>query len=529
MKKLYLLIAPIAFLASCSGTKQVYDDTYEAAVKPEKSVEKENDDLGYQDYIKNYENQYEVEVDSSTQQTSTKSSYSDLGGSYYSGDDIIVNNYYGNGYGNGYSNFNNGWGGANVNVFVYNDPWYRYNRWGWSNYYRPGYYNSWYYDSWNYGWGNPYYGWNAPYYGWNNPYYAWNNPYYGWGNPYYGGFYDPWGYNPYWDPWYNPYCGYPYNGWNSPVSNGNGGGFTDNTIVDNHYYGHRGGVATESVNTSTYEHTIKTGKPGSGKPFAAYEAAEELASISKPVNQAATNNLAGASATLPTSNTGRIDNTTSGAGANNPIKNTNGQTATNNFAGKPSGTTGKPVVQTGNTAQNNNTGNGGVVYVGNNKPNTGSTGKTKPANNSGTMTFKPANNQFATTSKNTNNSYSKPKQTNTTSTSKPKTTYSGNKYYTQSESKTTTTKTTSSGSRYNNGNNSKPSNYSTGSSSRSNSGNRYGGGSYNSGSSNRSGSSGSYNRGGSSNRSSGSSGSSSNRSGSSGGSSKSTGSSSRRR
>ena len=66
MKKSIYLIASLTFLASCSGMKEVYDDTYEPASAPESTII-ENDDLGYQDYIKNQEAEYDVIVDSTSQ------------------------------------------------------------------------------------------------------------------------------------------------------------------------------------------------------------------------------------------------------------------------------------------------------------------------------------------------------------------------------------------------------------------------------------------------------------------------------
>jgi hypothetical protein len=80
-------------------------------------------------------------------------------------------------------------------------------------FYDPYFYDPYWDPYWGYGyggWGFSFgWGWGYPYYGWGYPYYGWGYPYYGWGYPYYG-----WGY-----PYYG--WGYPGYGWGYP---GYGGG-----------------------------------------------------------------------------------------------------------------------------------------------------------------------------------------------------------------------------------------------------------------------------------------------------------------
>ena len=191
MKYLVYLLS-LVVLASCAGTQDVvYDDVYTRVQVEEPNSNPANDDLGYADYIRNSESQYQVEVDSSAFNNQN------LNGGYYTNNgDINVYNY---GSGN---NMNPNGGGT----FVTNNYYSPYPMTGWSN-----------------GWNNPWgyrphchfnnWGWNAGlYWGWGaNPY--WGNPW-GWGgNPYWGNSWG-WGGNPYWGNsywgWNDPYWGHVY-------------------------------------------------------------------------------------------------------------------------------------------------------------------------------------------------------------------------------------------------------------------------------------------------------------------------------
>lgn len=265
MKKLVYLI-PIIALASCVGTQEVYDDVY-TRVEVEEPANPENEDLGYADYIKNSEGEYEVEVDSSAVNNGGVQN-----GAYYTNNgDINVHNYGSGAYADPY------WGGGTYNnynfyggSYGFNRAWpYRYNRWGWSIRYNPVPY---------WGIGDPFWGWGGnPYWGWaGNSYWGWGgNPYWGWGGNPYGG----WGGNPYWGFGGNPYWGCGNSFWGNPYNSPgawSGGGFADNGgATSNVIYGHRGAVQTNSSNSTAYEHTVKsqvnTGGGAATQPFDLYD------------------------------------------------------------------------------------------------------------------------------------------------------------------------------------------------------------------------------------------------------------------
>lgn len=286
MKKSFYLIASLAFLFSCSGTSEIYDDAYNARTAPPAVNIDENG--GYADYIKNQENHYEVKVDSAKNRTvfnnnpvggspqySVDNASPNYNHSQFAGDLNYCpyscqtyfrqghcwhsnnrnsnngfscnNNNQGFTYGNsGYFGAPNSWcnchgvNGQNYNV-VYgtNDP---HNPYGSSYYSTGGFYGG--YNAYNSGscYGNNGFYNNGCY---NN--YGYNNYYYGNGNnswyPYYG--FGGWG------------NGFNYNGNNWGSGNNN---FANNeTTGGNHHFGHRGGSNTGSYsqNNTTYEHTVK--------------------------------------------------------------------------------------------------------------------------------------------------------------------------------------------------------------------------------------------------------------------------------
>lgn len=327
MKKSIYLIAPLTFLVSCAGTSEIYDDAYNAAKAP--ALINVDEEGGYADYIKNQEDLYPMQVDS------TKSRAMGGNPSYY-GNGEQMNEHAGHnhsnyqpgglytGYGNQYCppsqnnyyiSYNNacgapyGWAACPYSCMTYfqrGNCWHtnRNDMWGnnvWNNYH-PGIYgqypgivygtndpyapNGWYgvggYDPFavgycpnNFGWGG-YYGYG--YYGNYNPYYANNGYYGGWGSPY-----DPWG----------NYYGYGGYGWGGPGfgwgatgnnwGNNNNNWWTNNdnnnSNSGNHHYGPRGGTNTGSYsqNNTNYEHTVK-GHEGVTTPFPVYAAGDnELA------------------------------------------------------------------------------------------------------------------------------------------------------------------------------------------------------------------------------------------------------------
>ncbi|MEX1000926.1 MAG: hypothetical protein WDZ35_02315 [Crocinitomicaceae bacterium] len=278
-KSIYFLIAPLAFLLSCSGTSEIFDDAYNEAKAP--AVVKVDEKEGYADYIQHQEKFYDVEVDSST---ATGKSMNGLNPSYYGQGESTHNHQqqgsnYHNGMNYGIAGGLNNWGVCEYSCMTFfrqGSCWHTrqdmaYGGWGGYN----GYYNN-PYDPYGYGNGycvNSYYGNN--YYGNNygNPYYG--NNYYG--NSYYGGGYYGYGYG-YGSPW-SPWGGgilsnnINTNNWNNTNS--------DNTSSGNYYYGHRGGTNTGSGsrNNTSYEHTVK--KPGAtpntpSTPFPAYNSVEAV-------------------------------------------------------------------------------------------------------------------------------------------------------------------------------------------------------------------------------------------------------------
>ena len=125
MKKIKYLI-PVFVLTACVSNKEVYDDVYTKVEKPAPEII--NEDLGYADYIKNSESEYNVEIDSSARNNNG------LYDSYYTNTgDINVYNYdpqLGGGFNPYYNNdmfYWNTWNNWNYgNTWVYNNYYYNY-------------------------------------------------------------------------------------------------------------------------------------------------------------------------------------------------------------------------------------------------------------------------------------------------------------------------------------------------------------------------------------------------------------------
>ncbi|MBD3635788.1 MAG: hypothetical protein HUJ25_00485 [Crocinitomicaceae bacterium] len=525
MKKSILLIAPLTFLISCTGSSEIFDDAYNDAKAPE--VVKVNEEEGYADYIKNEEHKYPVEVEDTE-----KKSMDGINPSYYGNNDyydpyghnhqephgfggnnsgyyngynqyyspnsngLYCNNMYGTGYGSW--NNNNGYGSWNswavcpyscMTWYNTGNCWHlnRYDYYGGGAYaYNNNFYNgsygpggSYYYGYYNpnnpYGWGSTY----GSYYG--NGYYCgngyYNNYYYGnsWGSPY--------GYNG----WGMPY-GYPY--WGNSFNYGGGSGWNGNNNEDivsngNHHYGHRGGSnsGSYSQNNTTYTHTVKG--PAESTPFPSYTAHQEnvLANeggndISKPTNSTVIHGNQFQKETPDHVNTYSADEQPGTFGSSKPVQNQGNSTMVN-----------KPVENTGNSNF--------ATTASKDKPSVGTTVVTSG---------KPANNQFSSDGNRPNYS------TNTSGSSRGggsgnNTTYTHPNKYGNYNGNTGYTRPNNSGTTY-------------GGKTNSDSRRTYNSGSNNGTYNNRNGSSNSSNRSGSTtysgNRSSSSSGSSSSRSGSSG-------------
>ena len=242
MKNLFIL-SSMFWLLSCANLDNVYDDTYDAALKP---VElKNNDESGYSDYIKNSQDGYAVVEESQENKLfnfgNTNQNYTDV---RYTDRDCDCMNDISNGVGNRpywnsgpYSNY------PNYNYYLTSNNFSHLNCYGGNSNYL--------------GWASFGYGWNSPYAGPNS--YWYNNPWdlYGGYSPY-GSFY-PYGYNPYgyYGNGYNN--GFYNNGYYNNINNNNSGnnGVVASGNAGRQIYGHRGSTNAISSNTTSYEHTVK--------------------------------------------------------------------------------------------------------------------------------------------------------------------------------------------------------------------------------------------------------------------------------
>ncbi|MBL7899192.1 MAG: hypothetical protein JNJ99_11715 [Crocinitomicaceae bacterium] len=231
MKSIFTSVFLTAFLLSCQSVKEVYDDVYDAAEKPDLI---ENAD-GYADYIKDSKGEYK-----------TVTTTTPVFGGYYNNNDQA------SGLANNqdcdccdrihFRNFNH-------YRFMYSNGYPAY--FGQYNYFYPTSYGCNCCDEYSY------YGSLYSAYGFYNSMGYWQS-YYPWG-------YSPWGYDPY--GYYSYAYGWNNYGWNNNTNNNwwnnnnnnnnNNGSGTTNTSSANHHYGHRGTVYSGSSNTSVYEHTVK--------------------------------------------------------------------------------------------------------------------------------------------------------------------------------------------------------------------------------------------------------------------------------
>jgi hypothetical protein len=396
MKKSILLIAPLAFIWSCTQSSEIFDDAYNGT-EPKPVIQ--TDGEGYADYIKQEEGNYTVIVDSgntyrsglqpSFYNNSTDNRYSanQNPNVFYRGERQAQNSQLGwnsgcdrgfaPGMGWGYSGFypmgyhyGDAWGGhfgyatpsGYWNTFYGNPMWS--NQWGYASYFGNGFG---YYNSWN-GFYDPYFGYYGN--GWNN-WNGWNG--YGWG---YGG-------NPYWG----------YGGWNTPGFNNWNNNNNNNTNWgessgggSNHYYGHRGGTNTGSYsqNTTNYEHTVKAQDlEVASTPFPLYSSMDknEMATNifeSKPVKPAnVSSNTFNGSNAVPNGNGSIIK----------PVEKPS-YVNTNSVNERPgSFTTAKPVYNNNSSTLNNSNVSTSTNYV--------NTTPVRPTTTKVLKTGKPAQNQFA--------------------------------------------------------------------------------------------------------------------------------------
>ncbi|MCB9223434.1 MAG: hypothetical protein H6582_04580 [Crocinitomicaceae bacterium] len=475
MKKSILLIAPLAFLWSCTTSAEIFDDAYNGTES--KTVVKSNDEDGYADYIKNEESNYRVVVDSgNTHRSGLNPSYYNTTNRSIQYDNSDPNQYNASeddGYPRNYNQTNNlghnhndqlgwdvcpyqcaaffdgircthiierygpfprGWGymslrnspnwywgysGYYPSGYMYGDPLYGCG--GYNNYYGTPYFNN-YYGGSNY-YGSNYYGYGGynsyGYYGggWNGMY---GNPYYGyygngWNNPWwgYGGYSPIWGYGIYNSSFNNNSGSSSWSNWGEPSSG----------TSSNHHYGHRGGTNTGSYsqNNTNYEHTVKSQElQASNSPFPQYTTFEE--------HQVATNVFE----SKPLTN-GQVNNVSHDTYNTKPV----------NSSGSSTQVYEKPVftnanngnIQNGNVQSGNNV--NGISPGTNNVVNNVNSNGPKTTNNQTTLKIgKPAQNQFSSGStvnnSNTVNSGSVVKGGSYSSYSTQKTYDNPNKYGNQS-------------------------------------------------------------------------------------------------
>lgn len=241
MKNL-IILSSMFWLLSCANLENVYDDTYDAALKP---IEvKNNDEAGYSDYIKNNQDGYAVVEESQENKLfkfgNTNQNYGD---NRYNDRDCDCMNDVRFGVGNRpYWNAGPYSGFPNYNYYLTSNNFSHMSCYGGSSNYLG-------WSTFGYGWYSPYAGPNSYWY--NNPwdFYGGYNPY----NPYYAyGGYNPYGY--YGNGYYN--YGY-YNNANNYNNNSSNNGVVASGNSGNHIYGHRGSTSAISSNTTSYDHTVK--------------------------------------------------------------------------------------------------------------------------------------------------------------------------------------------------------------------------------------------------------------------------------